>query len=82
MFIYSLLCLKKKKKNEGGIGIYCKQKQPSWSGFKFSPKIAAMIGFCVCVLKAGQMVVGTSAVETKLHGVPSQETVRSDCQRI
>lgn len=81
MFIYSLLCLKKKK-NEGGIGIYCKQKQPSWSGFKFSPKIAAMIGFCVCVLKASQMVVGTSAVETKLHGVPSQETVRSDCQRI
>lgn len=79
MFIPSYI---KKKKNEGGIGIHYKQKQPSWSGLKFSHKIAAVIGFCVYVLRVCQMVVGTSTVETKSHGIPSQETVRSDCQCI
>lgn len=39
----------KKKKNEGGIGIYYKRKQLGWAGFKCSHKIAAMIDFvCVC----------------------------------
>lgn len=77
MFVPSYV--KKKKKNEGGIGIYYKQKQQlCWSGFKFSYKIAATIGFFVCVLRVCQMVVRTSPVETKLHGIPSQETIRSD----
>lgn len=73
--VYSLLWLKKK---EGGIGIYYKQKQLGWSGFKFRHEIAAMIDFFVCVLRVCQMVVGTSPVETKLHSIPSQETTRSD----
>lgn len=66
------------EKKEGGIGIYYKQKQLGWSGFKFRHEIAAMIDFFVCVLRVCQMVVGTSPVETKLHSIPSQETTRSD----
>ena len=74
--------VKKKKKSKGRIGIYYKQKQLSRSGFKFSHKIGAMIGFFVCILRVCQMVVGTSTIETKLHSIPSQDTVRSVSQCI
>lgn len=69
----------KKKKSEGGIGIYYKQKQLSWSGFKFSYKIGAMIGFCVCVLRVCQMVGSKdlpSGNKITWHSKPGNPQVR------